>query len=127
MLNVISIMGRFTRDPELRHTQSQKAVASFCLAVERDYAAGGERQTDFIDCVAWGQTAEFVSKYFRKGHMATVTGRLQVRTWKDKSGTNHKAAEVVASGVYFGQAKGESKPVEVQFTELADDDGPLPF
>ena len=102
MLNQITIMGRLTRDPELRRTGSGIAVASFSLAVDRDYADdSGERSTDFIDCVAWRSTAEFVSKYFSKGRMAVVNGRLQIRTWKDRDGNNRRAAEVLADSVYF--------------------------
>lgn len=106
MLNYTVLMGRLTRDPELRHTQSGNAVVSFSLAVERDYApAGEERQTDFIDIVAWRGTAEFVSRYFSKGQMAVVTGRLQIREWTDKEGNKRRNAEVLADHVYFGEAK----------------------
>ena len=107
MLNHITIMGRLTRDPELRYTQSQTPVASFTLAVDRDFGGrdGGEKQTDFIDCVAWRSTAEFVSKYFTKGRMAVVTGRLQIRNWQDKEGNKRRSAEVVADNVYFGDSK----------------------
>ncbi len=105
MLNTITIMGRLTRDPELRYTQSQTPVASFTLAVDRDYGRGEERQTDFIDCVAWRSTGEFVSKYFTKGSMAVVQGRLQIRDWNDKEGNKRRTAEVVADNVYFGETK----------------------
>ena len=107
MLNHIVIMGRLTRDPELRRTGSGVAVASFSLAVDRDFAPkdGGERETDFIDCVAWRQTGEFVSKYFAKGRMAVVSGRLQIRSWTDKDGNKRRTAEVVADNVYFGDSK----------------------
>ena len=107
MLNHIVIMGRLTRDPELRRTGSGVAVASFSLAVDRDFAPkdGGERETDFIDCVAWRQTGEFVSKYFAKGRMAVVSGRLQIRSWTDKDGNKRRSAEVVADNVYFGDSK----------------------
>lgn len=107
MLNHITIMGRLTRDPELRYTQSQTPVASFTLAVDRDFAdrGTGERQTDFIDCVAWRQTGEFVSKYFTKGSMAVVSGRLQIRDWTDRDGNKRRSAEVVADNVYFGESK----------------------
>ena len=107
MLNHITIMGRLTRDPELRYTQSQTPVASFSLAVDRDFGSrdGGEKQTDFIDCVAWRQTAEFVSKYFQKGSMAVVSGRLQMRDWTDRDGNKRTSAEVVADNVYFGDSK----------------------
>ena len=105
MLNHIVIMGRLTRDPELRYTQSQIPVASFRVAVDRDFGRGEERQTDFIDCVAWRQTGEFVSKYFQKGSMAVVSGRLQMRDWTDKDGNKRTSAEVVADNVYFGESK----------------------
>ena len=107
MLNHITIMGRLTRDPELRRTGSGIAVASFTLAVDRDFSPkdGGERETDFIDCVAWRQTGEFVSKYFTKGRMAVVSGRLQIRSWTDKEGNKRRTAEVVADNVYFGDSR----------------------
>ena len=107
MLNHITIMGRLTRDPELRRTGSGIAVASFTVAVDRDFASreSGERETDFIDCVAWRQTGEFVSKYFTKGSMAVVSGRLQIRGWTDKDGNKRRTAEVVADNVYFGESK----------------------
>ena len=112
MLNHIVLMGRLTRDPELRYTQSGTPVASFSLAVERDFGSrdGGEKQTDFIDIVAWRQTGEFVSKYFTKGRMAVVTGRLQIRDWQDKDGNKRRSAEVVADNVYFGDSKRDSAP-----------------
>ena len=150
MLNHITIMGRLTRDPELRYTQSQTPVASFTLAVDRDFGGrdGGERQTDFIDCVAWRQTAEFVSKYFAKGSMAVVSGRLQIRDWTDRDGGKRRSAEVVVDNIYFGESKRredgavrtESRPAYQSsyesvspsmgasaFSELSDDDGELPF
>ena len=107
MLNHIVIMGRLARDPELRRTGSGIAVTSFTLAVDRDFAPkdGGERETDWIDCVAWRQTGEFVSKYFTKGRMAIVSGRLQIRNWTDKDGNKRRSAEVVADNVYFGDSK----------------------
>ncbi len=106
MLNRIIIMGRLTHDPELRRTQNSTAVASFTLAVDRDYKAeGGEKETDFIDVVAWRNTAEFVSKYFTKGRMAVVEGRLQLRDWKDKDGNNRRSAEVIADNIYFGDSR----------------------
>ena len=107
MLNHIVIMGRLTRDPELRRTGSGIAVASFTVAVDRDFGNrdNGERETDFIDCVAWRQTGEFVSKYFTKGRMAVVSGRLQIRNWTDKDGNKRRSAEVVADNVYFGDSK----------------------
>ena len=109
MMNNIVLMGRLTRDPELRHTGSGVSVASFSLAVDRDFKTdGGERETDFIDIVAWRNTADFVSKYFTKGRMAVVSGRLQIRTWADKEGNKRRAAVVVADSVYFGDSKKES-------------------
>ena len=150
MLNHIVIMGRLTRDPELRRTGSGVAVASFSLAVDRDFGGrdGGERETDFIDCVAWRQTGEFVSKYFTKGRMAVVSGRLQIRNWTDKEGNKRRTAEVVADNVYFGDSKrdgenggssynaagsfgGYSAPAASSpasdFAMLDDDDAQLPF
>ena len=111
MLNHIVLMGRLTRDPELRRTGSGIAVASFTLAVDRDFAPkdGGERETDFIDCVAWRQTGEFVSKYFTKGRMAVVSGRLQIRGWTDKDGNKRRSAEIVADNVYFGDSRRDSE------------------
>lgn len=111
MLNHITIMGRLTRDPELRRTGSGIAVASFSVAVERDFGSrdGGEKETDFIDCVAWRQTGEFVSKYFSKGSMIVVSGRLQIRNWNDKEGNKRRSAEVVAENVYFGESKRSSE------------------
>ena len=107
MLNHIVIMGRLTRDPELRRTGTGVAVASFTVAVDRDFAGreSGERETDFIDCVAWRNTGEFVSKYFTKGSMIVVSGRLQIRGWTDKEGNKRRTAEVVADNVYFGESK----------------------
>ena len=150
MLNHITIMGRLTRDPELRRTGSGIAVASFTLAVDRDFGGrdGGERETDFIDCVAWRQTGEFVSKYFTKGRMAVVSGRLQIRNWTDKDGNKRRTAEVVADNVYFGDSRrdgdtgstysapaapafgGYSAPASSpasDFAMLDDDDAQLPF
>ena len=107
MLNHIVIMGRLTRDPELRRTGSGLAVASFSVAVDRDWPnkETGEKDTDFINCVAWRQTGEFVSKYFAKGSMIVVSGRLQIRPWTDKDGNKRTTAEVVADSVYFGESK----------------------
>lgn len=107
MLNKIFIMGRLARDPELRHTQSGTAVASFTLAVDRDFKEKntGEKVTDWIDVVAWRNTAEFVSKYFSKGRMAVVEGRLQIRDWNDRDGNKRRSAEVVADNIYFGDSK----------------------
>ena len=111
MLNHITIMGRLTRDPELRRTGSGVAVASFTVAVDRDFGGrdGGEKETDFIDCVAWRQTGEFVSKYFTKGRMIVVSGRLQIRNWTDKEGNKRRSAEVVADNCYFGDSKRENE------------------
>ena len=129
MLNKIVIMGRLTRDPEMRQTGSGTSVTSFSLAVERDYSGsdGGEKHTDFIDVVAWRHTAEFVDKYFAKGDMAAVIGRLQIRDWTDKDGNKRRSAEVVADNVYFGGSKRreaetapavyDARPVAVQPTE----------
>ena len=106
MLNKIAVMGRLTRDPELRHTESGVAVCSFSVACDRDYKAeNAEREADFIDVVAWRSTAEFVSKYFAKGRMAVVEGRLQSRKWTDKNGQNRVAWEIIADNVYFGDSK----------------------
>lgn len=109
MLNKIIIMGRLTRDPELRYTQSGTPVASFTVAVDRDYTAQGQqRETDFIDCVAWRQGGEFVSKYFVKGQMIVVDGRLQSRKWQDRDGNNRTNWEVISDHTYFGEPKRES-------------------
>ena len=111
MLNHIVLMGRLTRDPELRRTGSGLAVVSFSLAVDRDFnnRETGDRETDFIDIVAWRNTAEFVSKYFTKGRMAVVSGRLQIRNWTDKEGNKRRSAEVVADNVYFGDSKRDNQ------------------
>ena len=137
MLNRIILMGRLTRDPELRHTQTGTPVASFSLAVDRDFKdkSTGEKATDFIDIVAWRSTAEFVSRYFTKGRMAVVTGRLQVRDYTDRDGNKRTAAEVVADNVYFGDSKrdydggGYDAPQQHGdgSAELEYDFGPLPF
>ena len=150
MLNHIVIMGRLTRDPELRRTGSGTAVASFTIAVDRDFSPkdGGERETDFIDCVAWRQTGEFVSKYFQKGRMAVVSGRLQIRSWNDKDGNKRRTAEIVADNVYFGDSKRDDQGASStygaapasygtpysapaapasDFAMLDDDDAQLPF
>ena len=129
MLNRIILMGRLTRDPELRHTQTGTAVASFTLAVDRDFKDrnSGERATDFIDVVAWRQTGEFVSRYFTRGRMAVVEGRLQMRDWTDKDGNKRRSAEVVAENVYFGDSKREvESPAELMPLEDAVG-GVLPF
>jgi single-strand DNA-binding protein len=144
-LNHITIMGRITRDIELRRTNGGTAVASFCVAVDRDFSGkdGGEKETDFIDCVAWRQTGEFVSKYFAKGRMIIVSGRLQIRSWTDKDGNKRRSAEVVADNCYFGDSKqqethtgfvpNEFVPLTISdthasdFATLDDDDAQLPF
>ena len=153
MLNHITLMGRLVRDPELRRTGTGVAVASFTVAVDRDFSGrdGGEKETDFIDCVAWRQTGEFLSKYFTKGSMIVVSGRLQIRSWTDKEGNKRRTAEVVADNVYFGESKrseggsaynsgssysapapsfgGYSAPAAPasDFAMLEDDDAQLPF
>ena len=135
MLNNIVLMGRLTRDPELRRTQNGVAVASFTLACERDFAPQGEsRETDFIDVVAWRYTAEFVEKYFQKGQMTVVTGRLQIRNWEDKEGNKRRSAEILADHVYFGETKrdkatqGEPQyDPQGGFGEISEDDPDLPF
>ena len=132
MLNRIIVMGRMTRDPELRRTGSGTAVASFPVAVDRDFKSqSGEKETDFIDVVAWRNTAEFVNKYFSKGRMAVVEGRLQLRDWTGKDGNKRRTAEIVADSVYFGDSKrdgGDAAQSEPQggFREV-EDDGDLPF
>ena len=133
MLNKIVLMGRMTRDPELRQTPTGNSVVSFTLACDRDFAAqGAEKETDFVDIVAWRNTAEFVSKYFSKGRMAVVSGRLQIRNWEDKDGNKRKTAEIVAESVYFCDSKRSESgtPAETsgEFQELPDDEkGELPF
>lgn len=154
MLNHIVVMGRLTRDPELRHTQADIPVARFTVACDRDFKdkSTGERATDFIDCVAWRSTGEFAAKYLAKGRMAVVEGRLQLRDWTDKEGNKRRSAEIVASSVYFGDSKpkdgqdsgskGARKPKDEDdfelpsdfgtgggsdFAEFPDDDGDLPF
>lgn len=145
-LNRITIMGRICNDIELRRTASGKAVTSFTLAVDRDFKSdNGEKETDFIECVAWGNTAEFVNKYFGKGRMAIASGRLQIRGWEDKNGNKRKTAEIVTDSVYFGDSKNdtqnqnsgytgfeknESVPNTTpasDFAMLDDDDAQLPF
>ena len=147
MLNRIILMGRLTRDPELRRTGSGTAVTAFSLAVDRDFKSqSGEKETDFIDIVAWRNTAEFVSKFFTKGRMAVVEGRLQIRDWTDKDGGKRRSAEVVADNVYFGDSKRDgadsygataysapapraSAPMggHSDFAEIGEEDGELPF
>lgn len=148
-MNQVVLMGRLTRDPELRHTQNGTAVASFSLAVDRGYTSrdSGERQADFFNIVAWRNTAEFVAKYFVKGQMAAVTGRLQIRDWTDRDGNKRQTPEIVADNVYFTESKksreaaGFAAPQQKNdyegsyapsvpasdFAELDEDDGDLPF
>ena len=123
MLNRIDVMGRLVKDPELRRTGSGIAVASFTLAVDRDFAdkSSGEKETDFIECVAWRSTAEFVQKYFSKGRMAVVSGRLQIRGWTDKDGNKRRTAEIVADNVYFGDSKKEATGGSYGQTQSAQD------
>ena len=144
MLNHITIMGRLTRDPELRRTGSDTPVASFTIACDRDFGQNGQKETDFIDVTAWRNTAEFVNKYFAKGRMAVVSGRLQIRKWEDKNGNKRSTAEIVADNVYFGDSKNSTadsnasafggftapaqNPFKAQnFEMLEDDDAQLPF
>lgn len=128
MLNHITIMGRLTRDVEIRHTQQGTPVASFAVAVERDFQSGGERQTDFIDCVAWRHTAEFAAKYFQKGSMAVVSGRLESRRWEDRNGGKRTAWEINVDNIYFGESRrNDAISPDVQFEELDDDEIGLPF
>ena len=129
MLNRCIIMGRLTRDPELRRTQSGKAVTSVTLAVDRDFKGqNGEKETDFIDIVAWGNTAEFLCNYFSKGRMAVADGRLQIRDWTDKDGGKRRSAGIVAERVYFADSKRDQEAAAPQaFEELDEDDGNLPF
>ena len=139
MLNKAILMGRLTADPELRHTQSNIPVTSFTLAVDRTF--GQDKQTDFLDIVAWRNTAEVVSKWFRKGMLVAVSGRIQTRTWEDKQGNKRKSVEVVADEAFFAESKKDSAPrpsndapvpfdlppVGGDFAELGPDDSELPF
>lgn len=138
MLNHITIMGRLTRDPELRRTGSGIAVTSFTLAVDRDYSGkdNSEKETDFIDCVAWRQTGEFVDKYFSKGRMAVVSGSLQIRSWTDKDGNKRRTAEVIADSVYFADSKQDTPNANTgtqavtqpqEYAVITEDDESLPF
>lgn len=138
MLNKVILMGRLTREPELRHTAAGIPVASFALAVERDYKSGDERETDFINITAWRGTAEFVSKWFSKGQLVAVSGRLQVRSYKDRDGNSRTATEVVADEVFFAEKKRDgngigyedTEPVtatENEYEELFGEDKDLPF
>lgn len=137
MLNKIIIMGRLTSDPELRRTSTGTAVASFTLAVERDYGQNGQKETDFIDCVAWGKGAEFAEKHFSKGKMMIASGRLQVRSWTDKNEQKRKAAEVNVENIYFGEPKNDvgsryesarnSGEVDLDYPAIYGEDSGLPF
>ncbi len=131
MLNKSFLMGRLTKDPEMRYTQAQTAVTSFSLAVERDAKSrDGDKEVDYINCVAWRNTAEFVEKYFRKGSMAVVAGRLQIRNWQDKDGNNRQSAEVVVDNIYFGDSKQTAPTTEPQrnpFDATDDSESVLPF
>ena len=133
MLNRVEIQGRFTADPELRHTQSGIAVASFRLAVDRDFKDkdGGERKADFLNVIAWRQTGEFVSKYFSKGQMAVVSGKLQSGSYTDKDGKKHYTTDIVAENIYFcGSNSNTYTPKDVsaaEFKDLDEDDEELPF
>ena len=129
MLNSVTIMGRLAKDPELRKTTNGTSVSSFRLAVSRDYQ---KVETDWIDVIAWKQTAEFVSRYFSKGRIAIVQGRLQSRSWTDKNGNRRDVVEVVADHVYFGDSQKEDKKdsgkqIKQEFEDLSGDDGDLPF
>ena len=148
MLNHIDVMGRLVRDPELRYTQSNTPVTSFTIAVDRDFGKteSGDRQTDFIDCVAWRSTAEYINKYFTKGRMVVVSGRLQLREWVDKNENKRRSAEVVVDNIYFGDSRRDGDAADSRssfardyeapksspkaaspFEELESDDGELPF
>ena len=130
MLNKVVMMGRLTKNPELRRTGSGVAVTSFTIAVDRDFAEkqSGQKETDFVDCVAWRQTGEFVDKYFSKGKMAVVVGRLQFRSWNDKDGNKRKSAEVIVENVYFGDSKTDSNTEPANdFAMLTEPDVGLPF
>ncbi len=140
-LNHIDIMGRLVADPEIRRTNSGVAVTNFTIACDRDFGNNGEKETDFVEIVCWRNTAEFVSKYFSKGRMAVVSGRLQIRSWNDKDGNKRKTAEIVADNVYFGDSKSDTQNqnsgyvgfVKAEnvpsnnFTAIDEDDGQLPF
>ena len=132
MLNTVSLVGRITKDPEIRYTQTQKAVVSFSLAVERDFKdQSGNKQTDFINIVAWGKTAEFIGKYVGKGRLLGVAGRLEVRTYNDRNGNKQYVTEVIANNVYAldsaRQTQQEQGYTEAQMAEIDDDDADLPF
>lgn len=134
MLNKITIMGRLTKDVELRRTNNGSAVSSFTVAVDRDFAKDGVRETDFFECVAWGKTAEFIERNFSKGKMIVVAGRLQIRDWTDKNEVKRKTPEIIVENAYFGESRsvGEryeaaaQKPLQ-DFAVVDGDDGDLPF
>lgn len=134
MLNHITLAGRLVKNPELRRTQNGTAVASFTLACERDFKnESGDREVDFIDCVAWRKTAELVSGYFTKGRMAIVSGRMQIRGWTDKDGNRRKSAEILVDNIYFGDSKPQAEEAATEatgaepYSEIAEDDDQLPF
>lgn len=137
MLNHITIMGRLTKDVELRKTGSGTSVASFTLAVERDFGQDGQKETDFIDCVAWGKTGEFAQKWFSKGKMAAVSGRLQIRSWTDKNENKRKSAEVNVEFMYFADTKNDvgnryetaryTGEVDLDYPAIYGEDPGLPF
>lgn len=137
MLNRVCIMGRITRDLELRRTQDGTAVTSFTVAVDDDFKskATGEKKTYFLDVVAWRQSAEFVCQYFGKGRMVVVEGKLTVRDWKDKDGNNRRNTEIIADNIYFGDSKRAdtaapqyaTESAAGGFAEVSEDDGELPF
>ena len=132
MLNKGILMGRLTRDPELRHTQSGTAVCSFTLAIDRDRKdVNGEKQTDFIDCVAWNKQAEFVAQWFSKGMMAIVVGRIQSRKWQDQNGNNRTAIEINCEDVSFGETKknrdSNSGRQNSDFADMPEEDSDVPF
>lgn len=134
MLNHITLAGRLCADPVLRRTQNGTAVASFTIACERDFKnESGDREVDFIDCVAWRKTAELVSGYFTKGRMAIVSGRMQIRGWTDKDGNRRKSAEILVDNIYFGDSKPQAEGAATEatgvepYSEIAEDDDQLPF
>lgn len=137
MLNKVILMGRLTRDPEIRYTQNNTPVASYSIAVDRNYSKDQDRQTDFIDIVSWNKSAEFVSKWFKKGSLIVVVGRLQVRKWQDKDGNNRISYEVISEEVSFGGSKNDSDSdssgsranatIDAENTDDTDDDGEMPF
>lgn len=134
MLNHITLAGRLVRDPELRRTQNGTAVASFTLACERDFKSeNGDREVDFIDCVAWRKTAELAASYFTKGRMAIVSGRMQIRGWTDKDGNRRKSAEILVDNIYFGDSKPQAEGAAAEatgaepYSEIAEDDDEIPF